>query len=286
MFKPSDFVINAFIRELRKGYAAGFGDGTPGHADLVAEVARSTLGRIARSNALYHDLDHTIIVTQVGIEIMQGRMIRDADVVSLDWVHYVVSLLCFSIGFVRDVCPGDAPGQVVIEETGRTAAMPRGATDGYLWQYAVERGMLYVRTRFRHHPVLNPEILAGQIEYARFPPLSDRNPETATYGGLLRAAHFIGAAADPNFMAKMRPLFLELQESGIATQFGFGDAAQFRAAYVELFWNILHKMTRDGAALLAYTANGRQWLANMYAQVLAEEHQQPAMGVARIRHDA
>ena len=145
MFTPSDFIINAFVRELRKSYAAGFGDGTPGHADLIAEIARSTLGRIARSNALYHDLDHTIIVTQVGIEIMQGRMIRDADVVSLDWVHYVVSLLCFSIGFVRDVCPGDAPGQVVIEETGRTAAMPRGATDGYLWQYAVERGNYFIR---------------------------------------------------------------------------------------------------------------------------------------------
>jgi hypothetical protein len=282
MFKPSEILIDAFLRGLRETYAATFGRREPEHADLLADVGRATLHHIARSNALYHDLDHAMKVVLVGQDILQGRIIRDGDVEPADWVRYVASLLCFSVGFVHDVCPGDHGGVCVIDDRGGTIALPRGSTDGFLWPHAAERGKLYVRARFAGHPVLDPEILAGYIEYGRFPPPLDRNLETETYGGLLRAAHFIGSAADPNFMAKLRPLFLEMQESGVARQLGNEGVAEFRAGYAALFWNTIHVVTRDGAEFLKYTPSGRQWLANMYAQVLAEEHLMPAMGATRL----
>ena len=282
MFKPSEILIDAFLAHLRETYAASFGRSQPEHGDILADVGRATLQRIARSNALYHDLDHTMKVVLVGQDILQGRIIRDGDVAPVDWVRFIASLLAFSVGFVRDVCPGDQGGRCAIDDRGGTIELPRGATDGFLWPYAAERGKLFARARFRGDPVLDPEILAANIEYGRFPPPPDRNLETQTYGGLLRAAHFIGSAADPNFMAKLRPFFLEMEESGVARQLGNDGVAEFRAGYAALFWNTIHRVTRDGAEFLKYTPSGRQWLANMYAQVLAEEHLMPAMGATRL----
>jgi hypothetical protein len=40
-------------------------------------------------------------------------------------------------------------------------------------------------------------------------------------------------------------------------------------------------MTREGVDLLRYTNSGRQWLANMYAQLLSEERETPALGMVR-----
>lgn len=284
MFRPTEILIGAFLRSLRETYLATFGDGGAPYADLLTDVGRSTLNHIARSNALYHDLDHAMKVVLVGQDILQGRIVRDGDVDPVDWVRYVASLLCFSVGFVRDVCPGDHGNRCVVDGHGGTIELPRGATDGLLWPFAAERGKLFARTRFSGHPVLDPEILAASIEYGRFPPLPDRHLETQNYGGLVRAALFIGTAADPSFMAKLRPLFLEMQESGVARQLGTGGVAEFRAGYAGLFWNTIHRVARDGAEFLKYTAGGRQWLANMYAQVLAEEHLMPAMGATRLNN--
>ena len=54
-------------------------------------------------------------------------------------MHFVVSTLCFAVGFMRDVCPGDdGKGLCVIDAAGGTVTMPRGATDGWLWRAAFE----------------------------------------------------------------------------------------------------------------------------------------------------
>jgi hypothetical protein len=284
MFKPSGILVDAFLKSLRETYRATFGGSEPGYADLLTDVGRATLNQIARSNGLYHDLDHAMKVVLVGQDILQGRIVRDGDVEPVDWVRYVASLLCFSVGFVRGVCPGDQGNRCVVDGNGGTIELPRGATDGFLWPHAAERGKLFVRARFCGHPVLDPEILAANIEYGRFPPLPDRNLATRNYGGLLRAAHFIGSVADPNFMAKLKPLFLDMEESGVARQLGNNGVAEFRAGYTSLFWNTIHRLARDGAEFLKYTPSGRQWLANMYAQVLAEEHLMPAMGATRLNN--
>ena len=71
MFKPTERIINAFVDRLVSDYKTVFVSGPEGHLDTIVRVARRSLNRIARSDALYHDLDHTLQVTMVG-ERLEG----------------------------------------------------------------------------------------------------------------------------------------------------------------------------------------------------------------------
>ena len=40
-------------------------------------------------------------------EILRGRHIRQGGVTPSDWLHFMISLLCHDIGYVRGVCRAD-----------------------------------------------------------------------------------------------------------------------------------------------------------------------------------
>ncbi|HYE49632.1 MAG TPA: hypothetical protein VEB20_08580 [Azospirillaceae bacterium] len=272
MFRPSDIVIDAFVAHLRDSFCAAFPAAPGAHLDALVRAVRVGANRIALADALYHDLDHTVVVTRVGEDIMRGKMIRDGRVTSLDWVHFTAALVLFAIGFCRDLVPGDRGESCVISPSGMRLRLPEGSTAGRLWPWFAERGMMFVRCFFEDDPVLDPDRLAAMIDYARFPPPLDTHPEIASYPGLLRAAHLIGAIADPYFPQKLKPLTLELEESGMLSQLGFRNVVEFRAGYPKLFWELLNPIIKDGVDLLEYTPPGRLWLASMRAHLLREEH--------------
>ena len=272
MFRPSDIIIDAFIKRLRRSYTRIYGDGEPDHCNSIEQVARMALARMAQSDALYHNLDHTLLVTMVGHDILRGQIIRDGKMPSIDWVNFVCSLLCFATGFYRYACPGDDHERCVIDTEGATIEVPRGVSNGWLWAYFTDRSIVYVRHHYANHPIIDAEKMAANIEYARFPPPVEKHPDTATYPGLLRASHIIGAVADPNFLLKMPSMVQELEESGMTKLLGYTTVAEFQVHYPELFWETLHPLIRDAAALLKFTGHGREWLANMHAHLLAEEH--------------
>jgi hypothetical protein len=64
-------------------------------------VGRLALENIADSDAAYHDMNHTIMVTLVGREILRGKHTKEGGVTPRDWLHFVISLLCHDIGYVR-----------------------------------------------------------------------------------------------------------------------------------------------------------------------------------------
>ncbi len=275
MFRPSEIVLEAFVDHLVASHRRVFHAAPASHGETLALVARMALARLARSNAPYHDVDHTIFVTGVGQDILRGKMARDGDVTSEQWVEFLASLLCFGIGFVRDLLPGDCGPKCVVGEDGKsTITLPRGATDGALWPYFTDRGKLFVRERFANHAVLDAQALAANIEYSRFPPPPGRNEETATWPGLLRAAHVIGTVADPNFILKLRRILLELRDAGMETTFDSPAVASLRVRYPQMFWRTLHPLIPAGTELLGYTGEGRVWLSNMHAHLLAEEHRE------------
>jgi hypothetical protein len=120
MFNPTQIIIEAFVGELKLMYERTYGLLEPNYPGVIGFVAQLALENIATSDVAYHDVNHTIMVTLVGQEILRGRHISSGGVAPQDWLHFTVSLLCHDIGYVRGICGGDRDGRYVIYLVGPT----------------------------------------------------------------------------------------------------------------------------------------------------------------------
>jgi hypothetical protein len=77
MFNPTQIVIEAFVEELEAKYERTYGLLEPSYPGIIGFVGRLALENIANSDASYHDINHTIMVTLVGQEILRGRHISE-----------------------------------------------------------------------------------------------------------------------------------------------------------------------------------------------------------------
>lgn len=140
-------------------------------------------------------MNHTIMVTLVGQEILLGKHTSEGGVRPHDWLHFMISLLCHDIGYVRGVCRGDRKGHYVCNENGDLVPISAGATDASLTPYHVTRSKLFVRGRFGKVSLAHIDTgeIEANIEHTRFPvPEGEEDTSTADYPGLLRAADLIG----------------------------------------------------------------------------------------------
>ena len=216
MLNVTTLAAEAFGRKLADTYRHYYGDREPELATLLDAGARLLIERIGSSDALYHNFEHTILVTQVGQEIIRGKLLFQS-IEPEDWVHFIFALLCHDIGFVRGACAEDDATSVVIDEDGGRFQLPRGASDAILAPYHVTRGKIAVRERFAGHRLLDSERIAHAIELTRFPVPDDQDhKETDTEAGLVRAADLIGQLSDPNYPCKLNALFHEFKETGNA----------------------------------------------------------------------
>lgn len=282
MFSPVSTVIDAFVEVIRNSYAQAFPNQEAGFADLLETTTRTALENLANSDAPYHDVEHTILVTQVGQEILRGKLVADGGVTPRDWLHFVVSLLCHDIGYVRGVCQGDRGGRYVIDEEGETVTAPPGATDAFMTPYHVDRGKIFVRERFANDARIDVEEVCRNIEHTRFPvPHQDDYRRVDDFPGLVRAADLIGQLADPRYPQKLARLHAEFTETGEAERLGYGSPAELRAAYPGFFWNVVTPFLPEGLRLLRRTQQGQQVIANLFSHVFEEETEAPAYGPER-----
>ena len=272
MLNVVTLVAEAFGRQLAGTYHHYFGDREPECATLLDAGARLLIERIGSSDALYHDFEHTILVTQVGQEILRGRMLVQS-LEPADWAHFVFALLCHDIGFVRGACSGDDATSVIIDENGARFQLPRGASDAVLAPYHVTRGKIAVRERFANHRLLDGDRLARAIELTRFPVPDDQDhKETDTEAGLVRAADLIGQLADPNYHTKLNALFHEMDEIGVAQKMGLSSPADLIDCYPRFFWSAVEPFIGDGLRYLAMTPEGKRWTGSLYGNVFMAEH--------------
>ena len=230
MFNPTQIVIEAFIRELRTMYERTYGVLEPGYPGVVSFVAQLALENIATSDAPYHDVNHTIMVTLVGQEILRGRHISVGGVTPRDWLHFIASLLCHDIGYVRGICRGDADGSYVTSVAGDRVSVPAGATDASMTPYHVARSKLFVDERFSKALVhLDTAEIEANIEHTRFPvPEEERHEPTDDFPGLVRAADLIGQLADINYLRKQAALFNEFRETGMSNKLKYNSVEDLR----------------------------------------------------------
>jgi hypothetical protein len=274
MFNPTQIVIQAFVDELKDKYHQIYGVLEPAYPDIIGFVGRLALENIANSDAAYHDMGHTIMVASVGQEILLGKHTSEGGVTPHAWLHFMISLLCHDIGYVRGVCRGDQNGHYVCNEKGDLVTIGAGATDASLTPYHVSRSKLFVRERFGASLThIDTQEIEANIEHTRFPiPDNEQHASTADYPGLLRAADLIGQLADINYLRKTPGLFTEFRETGESARLGYQTPDDLRAAYPAFFWNAVRPFIGDALRYLRVTQEGKQWIANLYAHVFSEEH--------------
>ena len=284
MFNPTAVVIEAFVEELRRGYLGTYTNLEPDFPGIIDYVGHMSLELIANSDAPYHDLGHTICVTMLGQEVLRGKHLREGGVGPRDWLHFIISLLCHDIGYVRGICRNDTPGRYVTGNGDETVELLEGATDAALMPYHVERGKIFVRERFSKNRHIDVEVICANIEFTRFPvPIENERNSTSDYPALVRASDLIGQLADPNYMRKVSRLFAEFGETGFNDTLGYKSSADLRAAYPKFFWSVVTPYITDALFNLRMTQEGKQWVANLYSHIFAEEHNLPALGVERRR---
>jgi len=266
---------------LADNYLGIFGHMRPELADLLRTMAHIGIERIANSDALYHDADHTILVTMVGQAILKGRILVE-HVTADDWLHFTTATLVHDVGYLRGICAGDQDGRYVINEAGDTLALPRGASDAALAPYHVDRAKIFVRHRLKDVPAIDEERVARGVELTRFPvPQDDDHQDTAGEPGLVRAADLIGQLGDPFYPRKLNALFYELSETGIARARGYETPADLAEDYPRFFWASVEPYVQDAIGHLDRTQEGKMWLAQLYSHVFVEEHARKRHGPER-----
>lgn len=274
MFNVTEILIQSFVERLREGYHRTYGGYKPDYADIIAWAGGMALENIANSDALYHTVEHTIGVALVGQEILRGKHIREGGITCEDWLHFIISLVCSDIGYVKGVCRQDSIEHNHFDSgKGELIHLSAGATDASLAPYHVDRSKLFVDERFSGHKLIVAEEIKRNIEYTRH--LSYDVPEyqdTSGFPGLLRAADLIGQLSDPRYLNKLGALYYEYEETGLNEKLGHRHAGDLRQSHSKEYWKTIYPIVEDALEYLSLTQEGKQIVANLYANVFVVEH--------------
>jgi hypothetical protein len=242
-------------------------------AEIIPYAARLTLECIGNSDALFHNVEHTMLITLAGHDIFKGRALLTHST-PIEYSNFIVACLAHDIGYVRGVVKGDGNDGLIVDAAGRKVTLPRGSSDAALAPYHVERSKLFVLERFAEVEELDGQLIAGAIEYTRFPYSSA--PDVANideWAALLRAADLIGQLGDPHYLRKTNALFYEFEEIGLNRQLGYESPADLVDKYPQFYWDRVSPHIQDAVRYLNVTSSGRQWINGLYANVFRAEHE-------------
>ena len=248
--------------------------------ELVPSLARLALECIGNSDAPYHNVEHTMLVTMAGHDIMRGRALLTSSPPS-DYAHLIVACLFHDIGYVRGILKGDDDEGYVIDSRGRKATLCRGSSDAALLPYHVERSKLFVLDRLASMHSLDAERVARAIECTRFPAAEGANGPDNEEGSLVRAADLIGQLGDPHYLRKANALYHEFQEVGMNAQLGYTSPADLVDLYPQFYWKSVSAQVEPAIRYLHVTSSGRQWIANLYSNIFRAERELSLSGPQR-----
>ena len=250
-----------------------------GLTELIPSLSRLALDCIGNSDALYHNVEHTMLVTLVGNEIMTGRA-RLMPTSANDYAHIVAACLFHDIGYVRGILKGDGADEYVIDSKGGKVALARGSSDAALMPYHVDRSKLFVKDRIADSKLLDAERISRAIECTRFLPVHDPN-NTDSEGLLVRAADLIGQLGDPQYLRKANALYYEFEEVGMNRQLGYASPADLTNQYPQFYWSSVSVQIQPALRYLNVTSSGRQWMATLYSNVFRAERELNLSGLQR-----
>jgi hypothetical protein len=270
MITVPELAVAALEEHLSTYIRKRFGSNTP-FAELVPNAARIALECIGNSDALYHNVEHTLLVTMAGHDILRGRALH-THMRPEDYAHVIVACLTHDIGYVRGLFKSDDDEGFLTGAKGEKVTLARGSSDAALMAYHVDRSKLYVMERMADTPLLDRQRIAQAIEGTRFPPqaVDDDEDEDAA---IVRAADLIGQLGDPNYIRKANALYYEFEEAGINRQLGYDSPADLVNRYPQFYWNTVSPHVQTAIRYLNATSSGRQWIANLYGNIFRAERE-------------
>lgn len=283
MFDAQRLVTEAFVDHMIDAFRRAFPNSYPQLEGALEHACRSSLETLANTDAAYHNTNHTLLVTDVGQTILFGRIISQGDLTPEDWLHAIVAMLFHDIGYVRGSLKDDRSGDYLLNKDGQRLKPAPGATDACLTPYHVDRSRLYIEQRFATENLLDVSIISDYIEMTRFPVPDDAfYQRVGDLAGLVRAADLIGQLADPCYLQKLSLLYAEFCETGDAERMGYQNAGHLRSTYPAFFYQKVSPYITEGIRHLRKTHAGKAWIAQLYAHVFTEQHQEQSFGPERI----
>lgn len=256
----------------------------PDYGALLSTFAAQALDRLSACTALYHNIEHTILVCLVGQEILHGKHQQEGNVTCEDWLNFMVSLLCHDIGYVGGACQQDDvarrryvrgnQGQLStfltskIETASAWITLAPEATDASLAAYHVERSKLFVQENFSQYEVLDLKAILQNITFTQFPvPDEPAYRITNHYPGLARAADLIGQLSDPNYLQKTSALFYEFEEVGMNQTLGYRSPEDLKLGFPRFYHTQVYPYIQPALAYLQATPWGQHIVENLEANV-------------------
>jgi len=276
MITVPELAAEALGSYLAEHMGRRFGSTDAGLIERVQSAARLAIDCIGNSDALYHNVEHTMLVTLVGFDILRGRQLL-IETNASDFEHLIVACLFHDIGYVRGVLNGDSADGYIIDAKGNKAELPRGSSDAALMPYRVDRSKLFVMERVAKIKSLDAARIANAIECTRH----GADDSDGEEGMLVRAANLIGQLGDPQYLRKANALYYEFEEVGRNKQFGYVSPADLTDQYPKFYWSSISPFIQDAIRYLNVTSSGRQWIANLHSNVFRAEREVNLSGPQR-----
>jgi hypothetical protein len=280
MFTIPELTAEALGSHLAEHMGRRFGSTDAGLIERVQSAARLAIECIGNSDALYHNVEHTMLVTLVGYDILRGRQLL-METNASDFAHLIFACLFHDIGYVRGILKGDSADGYIVDAKGNKAEVPRGSSDAALLPYHIDRSKLFVMDRFAKIKDLDATRVATAIEFTRFPSTHGADDSDSEEGMLVRAANLIGQLGDPQYLRKANALYYEFEEVGMNKQLGYSSPADLIDLYPKFYWNDVAAHVQSAIRYLNVTSNGRKWIANLHSNIFRAERELSLSGPQR-----
>jgi hypothetical protein len=277
MFTIPELAAEALGSHLAQHMGRRFGSTDAELIELVQSAARLSIDCIGNTDALYHNVEHTMLVTLVGYDILKGRRLF-VETTASDFAHLILACLFHDIGYVRGILNGDSTDNYVVDAKSNRAKLPRGSSDAALTPCHVDRSKLFVLDRFAKNKLVDAARIADAIECTRFPSAHGANDNDNEEGMLVGAADLIGQLGDPHYLRKTNALYYEFEEVGMNRQLGYTSPADLTDLYPKFYWNSVSPHIQGAIRYLNVTSDGRQWIANLYSNVFRAERERGMSG--------
>jgi len=290
VFYPTDYLINS---RLRKSILSCFEMVCPDAPDFavdtcykVLDIALSILGK---TSAAYHNAEHTSLVTECGLDIIEAISLEIGKINSEDLTSYIAALLFHDIGYVRNICNGDNGANQITSLDGKMITLDEYTTDASLTPYHVERGKIFVSERISELPLINIEKVKRFISETTFPvPVSEITNETGSlhdFAACVQAADLIGQMGDPKYISKLSKLYLEFRETGAADLMKIDSPVDLKDTYPQFFWSSVYDHIKDHIEILEKSPRGKKWITSLYKNVFTRQKSETFSLSAQILFD-